>query len=436
MPKRTYYRVMLDAKSALSIGSADSEQTDNDIVLDSRGLPLIPATSLCGVLRESLPAEKRNDVFGFVEGDSQAESALRIYDFTHIGGNGAVSVRDNVALDNKVPIVGAKFDRQIVEPGARFLGFVEIVDEARCNRAIVEAMLSALDSGAITLGSKTTRGFGRVGIAECKCREFNMPSEKDAWLQFDLFSEASWRDAPAVDLAPRPIDDVVFDLKLKLRGAISIREYFTTPNEADFGQMSIRHVQNDQVSPSAPVIPGSSWAGAFRERFEKLSSKGACNDLFGFVAQDADGEAQRKSRIVFSESVIEGGGWKEISRNSIDRFTGGTKDGALFTEMAYFGGRTTLQIRIRRDALSRGAEMLAPLLSVIADMHNGFLAIGGLAAVGHGLFQIVSASMSIAGHPAPAFQTMLMRDAGDGLISPDITAIVQVADELLDGGVA
>ena len=68
-------------------------------------------------------------------------------------------------------------------------------------------------------------------------------------------------------------------------------------------------------------------------------------DLFGTV----DDKAAR-SKISFTESEVTDGSWKKpwkkITRNSIDRYTGGTIDGALFTELTHYGGETTLTIDI------------------------------------------------------------------------------------------
>ena len=438
MKERIYYRVVFELKSALSIGGSDSDLTDNDIVLDSRGLPLIPATSVSGVMRSALSEGSARDMFGFVEGGKQRDSAVRVYDFTHVGGNEAVSVRDNVSLENKVAKDGAKFDRQIVERGARFRGFVEITDIERCNPRDIEVLLGKIESGELLMGSKTTRGLGRVCVRECKCVRFMLPVEKDAWLMFDMFDDESWRNVQDVAIDSIAIDDLVIHLDLQQRGAISIREYFTTPNEADFGQLSMRVVEEGKEtveqgkSVSTPIIPGSSWAGAFRDRYTQFSSEKQRDELFGYVREKNNETA--KSRIVFSESIVTDGTWKTVTRNSIDRFTGGTLDRALFTEKAYFGGKTQLEIRAMQAAWCDDVRLLAPVFAVIADLHNGFLGVGGLTAVGHGLFCVTSANMSVGGISADKFEDLLLRKDASGFAVPDIAAILDSISKLSNGG--
>ena len=62
-------------------------------------------------------------------------------------------------------------------------------------------------------------------------------------------------------------------------------------------------------------------------------------------------------------------------------------DKALFTEKTYYDGRTTLRISFsEKHALTENA--VRTLAASIIDLHYGFLSVGGLTAVGRGLFCI------------------------------------------------
>ena len=62
-------------------------------------------------------------------------------------------------------------------------------------------------------------------------------------------------------------------------------------------------------------------------------------------------------------------------------------DKALFTEKTYYDGRTTLRISFsEKHALTENA--VRTLAASITDLHYGFLSVGGLTAVGRGLFCI------------------------------------------------
>ena len=157
MKERVYYRLSLELQSPLSIGAADSVQTDNDVILDSRGLPLLPATSLTGLYRSYFDEGRAIEMFGEVIEAEQVkvmgakdprfnQSAVRVYDGTWYGGNDAVSVRDNVTLKDRVAVDKLKFDRQAVQSGAQFVTYIEVLDTNRCPTESVEELISALDA--------------------------------------------------------------------------------------------------------------------------------------------------------------------------------------------------------------------------------------------------------------------------------------------------
>ena len=87
----------------------------------------------------------------------------------------------------------------------------------------------------------------------------------------------------------------------------------------------------------------------------------------------------------FSETELEGTIEKVLSRNSIDRFTGGTVDGALFTDKTFYDGTTTLTITFEENPSDEIKRLFA---AAIADLNAGYLAVGGLTAIGRGLFQV------------------------------------------------
>ena len=459
-----YYRVDLVLDSALSIGAADSIQTDNDVVRDGRGLPLIPATSLAGVFRSYFDEADARVFFGRLveDGGDLTESIVRVYDATWVSeddasgkrSNRSISVRDGVGLeqDNKVVDTGLKFDRQVVERGAAFRTYLEITDcsatscDGRPILACVEDMLGALDSGALSVGGKTSRGMGKVCITACKRACFDLCDKEDLnrWLDFDPFVGASWKSAEDVELLPSSKSDILIVLDLAQRGAVSVREYSTEPRRPDFSQFYIRDTSNDGLACDVPVIPGTSWAGAFRSRYRNIADEKRTRDLFGDVWRDeSDGgkTKTRRSRIEFSETELRGGGWKEITRNSIDRFTGGTKDHALFKLRTYYAGTTQLRIRIRCKGESWDRQSFEALVACIADLHNGLLVVGGLTAVGHGLFRITDAACTVGGSPLSQldFKAALIGD-GD-FATPDIADLAErltcaVADILERGDAA
>lgn len=401
---RIYYKLNITLMSPLSISSGSDANTDKDVILDSEGNPFIPATSLTGILRsyvnENYGRAITNTIFGFTASTkeeslkaeakdpeyTERKSLVSVYDGLMTSGKEKLFItnRDMVALENKVGKKGAKFDMEAVEPGTEFTAYIELKDSNY--EETVEESLSAMKSGIIRPGSKTSRGYGKVSLKVSK-KQFSKP---DDWLDFDMTDCNAWSEKDVIQLKDVSLSSI--NLKLKSKGGISIREYTTEPSTEeevmpDYMSMGL-HIAKDDKDNSVPVIPGTSWAGAFRDRYKEISGKENSEKLFGFVhnKKDDGDDKTLKSSIIFGESQLSGGEYKTTTRNSIDRFTGGTKNGALYTEKTYYYGVTELNISFTRELEENEKNNLAFCL---ADLHNGFLAVGGLTSIGRGLFEIV-----------------------------------------------
>ena len=378
--ERVYYQLRIRLAAPLSVGSGESESTDHDVFVDGNGNPVIPATSIAGVLRAFVGGDTAVELFGEIaekEGDKTIPSQIRVYDARCTKGDkNYISNRDFVKLKDKVAVKGAKFDCQVVETGAEFTAYCELLD---CSfESVLESALAALSNGIIGLGSKTTRGFGRVNLS-VKKRVFK---DVDNWLDFKMFEESEWASLQPLSLKNTFSDTAVIQIGLRSLGGLSIREYSTDIDMPDYKTLSLKAQSN-----YSPVIPGSSWAGAFRDRCAQILTGEEITDYFGEVNETT--AKSQKSQIRFSESIIAGGTPKDVTRNSIDRFSGATKSGALYTERTYYYGETALEITVPYNE-----RLIAAVGVCLADLHNGFLTVGGLSSIGRGLFQITDITLS------------------------------------------
>ena len=380
----TYYKIRFTLISPLAVGSGANCNTDKDVTVDSNGNPFIPATAIAGVLRSyiknSFP-EKENEIFGSLE--TESDSKVRFYDAICNSEKNSffITSRDCVHLADKVAVNKEKFNMEAVETGASFECFVELLCEDFA--PYLEAALAALHSGRIALGSKTSRGYGRVNLS---IRKLRFTSAKE-WLDFDMFDDSHWEGTDEISVAEN-ITSYDFSICLRPVGGISIREYTTEILQnggysPDYKSMYLHSVKEN--GETVAVIPGTSWAGAFRSRFSEVAGEELTEKIFGFVRKNT--KENQKSKIRFSESKLSGGTYKILSRNAINRFSGATKDGALYTEKTYYYGKTKLEISFSELPQK---EALFALGVCLADLHNGFLAVGGLSSVGRGLFEIDS----------------------------------------------
>lgn len=390
-----YFKVIFELLTPLAIGSGNNKNTDSDVICDSRGVPYIPATSIAGIMRSCFKNYKniQNNIFGYVNGNEALSSPIRIYDAIQTKES-SVTARDCVKLNEKVAKKKAKFDFEAVETGAEFTGYVELDKNACDYEKDIINTLSLINTGALRFGSKSTRGYGKIRLKNVSRMCFDFSTGYDEWLDFDMFSEKCWEGAEKITLPKLTVDATVILLSLRQKGAISIRSYVT---DAPKDKETVPDYKHITLKDGPPVIPGTSWCGAFRQRFTEFSDKERAEKLFGYVKennknsnkaslQKSDSKKKSaKSKIVFSESIIDKPIIKQITRNSIDRFSAATKTSALYTEFTCYNGTTELEILLDNDADAADRNILS---AVIADLDNGYLAVGGLTSIGRGMFTV------------------------------------------------
>ena len=202
-------RVSIELTSPLSIGSGEADLLDDaPIVRDSQNLPVIPATSLMGVLR-SLWRRKHPDrvdtLFGFQEKDQAARSMISASSgVIHGQDNRPVAplsdlsqdtllqsaayelvTRDHVRLNSRGVVDGrGKFDRTSIPKGHRFTFELSLrrsddLEIEGPREGDLKELLSTLASSSCRLGSKTTSGLGDFKVIKCLYGCFDLRKSDD-----------------------------------------------------------------------------------------------------------------------------------------------------------------------------------------------------------------------------------------------------------------
>lgn len=427
LSEKIYYRITFSLASALAVGSGKNEKSDKDIILNSLEKPYIPASALTGVYKSLFSEENAKKYFGNVvinqskekkNKNYATESRIITYDANLREDNYKLSIRDCVGLDEwKTSVKGAKFDFEILEPGAKFVTYLEEnVCESKSESGS-ELIANAWKNGEISLGAKTSRGFGKLEVESIQKQKFNFDEETEiaSWLDFDLYDDKCWEDvqqwSPEMDEGQlkklgKAKEFLILKLVLKQEGPITIRRY-TTEVFAENGKNNIPDYEQlvyVRDKEKIPVIPGTTWAGAFRHHMMQLN-KNSVGSVFGKKSSDEKQKDGKKSDVIFSESEIKGAKEKIVTRNGINRFTGGSADGALFTEKMFYGGYTDFVISFNKKKC--GMEFRKILAAAIADLNMGVLSVGGETSVGHGIFSVSSVlveNQAIAEHPVESDQ--------------------------------
>lgn len=395
--KKVYYRYDFTLQSAMNVGNGENDVTDKDVITDALGRPFIPGTSMAGVFREHILQDLGQKAADYYFGkrtignrrEDSSDSRIITYDATLGNPKGyKISRRDGVHLDEfKTAVEGAKYDFQIVEPGSRFVTYIE-QDITEPDYEDIGALIADLwMTQGLDFGFKTTRGLGHAVCETGRVyrKEFNLATQAAEWLNFDIYDEKAWNENDTYKVGDCVVrTGTTIELTLRQEGGISIRRY-TTKISLDENASAPDYEQLCDGN-GIPIIPGTSWAGAFRHHIEGIMHE-SVDEFFGYVRPGAkESENKKRSSISFNDSTLSGGGFKTITRNAIDRFTGGTIDGALYTEKTYYGGTCTLTIRLSgRITDTRFKRVLA---CAIMDLHLGILSVGGLTAVGRGIFSI------------------------------------------------
>ena len=266
-------------------------------------------------------------------------SVLIVADACCVSEKAVTSVRDGVRVDTQSGSAAdkAKFDVEVLERETEFQLSLECVirdgdDEAKFEKLFL-ALLHAFQEGDIRLGARTRRGYGRGKVASWDIRDLRMNKAEDvmAWLRDDVWNGSEGK----CSLTPCPLSDQ--------------RRYFQI--EADFElctSLLIRSSSEDPAAPDMvhlhsldePVVPGTSFAGAFRHRAAVIAntvgwSKDAVSEIFGPVHEQQNAGQQTDlwaSRVWIEEQLVKNVETQWQDRVAIDRFTGGSLDSALFNE--------------------------------------------------------------------------------------------------------
>ena len=384
--------LQLDTPLLIAEGASSNERGGLDIhVLQNRdGVPLIPGTSLAGVLRSAVKDEMRDLLFGTIDEDHPQQSAVLLYDV--LLANAKIAVRDGVSIDmvTGTAIKGNKYDYEVVEKGAKGDFYAEIVlrqIHAGQKEPLIQELrhLCRLLCSGFHVGALTTKGFGRVHMTQIDIDyyDFNKPDNVVAWLSPERkpavmhWDESDFLEADK-DYPSYAADDFRIEADFALTGSLIVRDK-DDDKEVDATM---------KKSGGAYIIPGTSLKGVLRHRAAYiLHALGVERTFVNNLLDGLMGTTAMRSRLVVEETIIDAEAHPQM-RNRIDRFTGGTIKSALFSTEPVWrkteGGRSvTLRFGVQR-ARDWEAGLCVLLLK---DLWLGRAAIGGEKSIGRGTLE-------------------------------------------------
>ncbi|GAB4551340.1 MAG: RAMP superfamily CRISPR-associated protein [Anaerolineae bacterium] len=401
--KRIIVEGDLRLETPAHFGSGDEMGSLVPLIADEiTNQPLLTGASIAGALRSYLWTREHGYgktqsstgmaalLFGGARQDQQGDQSHLIIDDAY-GENAKVELRDGVKINPKSRTAEEKklYTFMVWSAGAKFslrfeLLITEDSDESRLRQALA-VVLSGLQNGEITLGARKRRGYGRVKIDSWRVREFDL-TKSDGLIAWVKEGGASLSEQ-------RVVSDLFKALNVSARFE-DRRDRFTL--QAEFTLESSLLIRADSAvadmghlrSNGNPVLSGTSLSGAIRARALKIANTlsvanadGLIDEMFGIFSEQVTNN-RTASRVSVEEHFITGGEserWLQ-SRVSIDRFTGGALDTALFHQQPQFGGKVQVNLELR----SPKDHEIGLLLLVLKDLWTGDLPLGGESSVGRG----------------------------------------------------
>jgi CRISPR/Cas system CSM-associated protein Csm3 (group 7 of RAMP superfamily) len=443
---------VLTLETPTHVGNGDEAGLlDMPIHVDAlEGRPLLPGAGLAGALRHYVAqydATLADQIFGYAEsvldeGEGErvmrsrsVESLLLVDDALGYTPDNKllVELRDGVAIDpaTRTAEDDKKFDIELLAAGTQFaLSFELQIREEDDRTALVQALalaLHGLENGAIRLGKRKRRGFGRCRAGNWQVQSFNLRTWQGmaAWLSTAPAAPAAPPTSATPDVhaaqsifallqvAPVAVQPFIctVDAYFRLDGSLLIRSLTDDAAAADAVHLRSWRQEGDKRIPQ-PVVSGTSLAGALRARALRIANTVGRNgvkfidDLFGYRVKDKQDKTKlTASRLWVEETEIKAPQPLVQSRVKIDRFTGGSFPGALFSEEAAWGTpETRVNIKFNLQALTQEEQQKRPrhqdaeiglLLLLLKDLWTGDLPLGGGSSVGRGRLRGEYASVII-----------------------------------------
>ena len=402
--------LQLDSPLVISSGTeAENRKNEADIQIlkDKLERPFIPGTSLAGVLRDWLSRQDAgltDCLFGFVDkkvnNREEVQSAVAISDV--ILEDTVITVRDGVSIDTYTGtgIKGRKYDYEALERGARGKFSMTLTVREYQERMIpsLEQVICCLADRLYTglrVGALTTKGFGQVSVPDVTAYHYDFKNKRSVmdWLQ----KKPSSKQYKGRRLEEYTADSFVVDGEFALRTSLLVRDQNVNEKEGKSGLNAV-----PMKSRNAYLVPGTSLKGVLRHHAEKIL------DIVGKPAVLLDGlmgyanekeNKGRKSRFIVNETYFtEGVRESEQPRIRIDRFTGGTMEGALFTNKALWQKKEGVPVLKLHFEISGCKDWEAGLaLFLLKDLWCGKVALGGEKSIGRGALQGYSATIAFKG---------------------------------------
>ena len=437
--KRYIANIVFEANTHLKIGSSDIDMLqDSPVQKDWNVQPMILGTSIAGVLRKEFDKSFADDIFGtdcstikdkaektkclenmkgsrvIISNALLCDKNMQVIETFLPNKNDFLKIFDTLPIREHTKITSkgvadsensGKYDEEVVYKGARFKFRLEFIANENDEQNFLE-LLKAINSKVFRLGGGTTKGFGDIKIL----------NDLSSYDLFDLTSKEYQDKTSSLNTTfnqafPNEAKDTnytTYTLKIKPDDFFMFGSGFGD-DVADMTPVyeKIVDYDNGKLSDEQILIPASSIKGAIAHRtafhynkemlkqnkdYTKVAEENdAVLAIFGHKKETKnDKELGQKGKILISDCFKplendDGKADKKVFDHvSIDRFTGGAIDQALFQEKTIADDREySIEILLEKNI---DDTYIKAFESSLNDICNGMLPLGGATTKGHGVF--------------------------------------------------
>lgn len=438
-------RFVIEATTPLAIGSGQKDiLSDSLVALDVNGLPYIPGTSIAGVVRSMLDPKKKSEFYGFQLSldEIKDEKAPKGHGSEIIFSEGRIlnsrqevvdgikkaeelnqdpllceyrrmlPIRQHVRINEKGTAADTgKYDQQVVFAGSRFCFEIECLSDGK-NENNFRDVINALHHQSFRIGGGVHNGYGSIRVVSVQTAILNLKEEEDLQKYLSKTSSLSdnwkyWSN----DKAEQYDDNnyITYHVTLSPEDFIFFGSGFgDARGDADMTTVKATRVDwtTGRLVTGQLLIPATSVKGALRHRvayrYNQLMGRyvdgdpnsapkaaeenEAVRSLFGYQ----EGKQLFAGKVLMSDVIEAPADHKLVNHVSIDRFTGGAIDGALFTEQVDYAAnrKFNIDILVEKDAFSEeDSKICAAFEQALNDLCQGLLPLGGGVNRGNGIFK-------------------------------------------------
>jgi CRISPR/Cas system CSM-associated protein Csm3 (group 7 of RAMP superfamily) len=414
MSKIFVANITIEAKTALKIGSKNADfLQDSPIQKDWNNLPMILGTSIAGVLRKELDKENANILFGdedsnkkdakgsktiisnalILDENEKVNETLLLNKSAFLQKITILPIREHNAINSKgVTIDKSKYDEEVIYKGTRFKFRIEMIESCEDE---FNKVLDLLFLNTFRIGAGSSKGLGQVEVVNISYDKFDTSSKEYENLTSSL-NEAFSNSYTKKDMKNNSY--IKYELKLTPDDFFMFGSGFGDDEDMTSVYEKVVDYKNKKLTDEKVLIPASSIKGSISHRTtyhynllneifidnENKTPFEVVESIFG-AKKDKDKDKEGfKGNILISDLYLDNTFTKVFDHVSIDRFTGGAIDSALFQEKTITTNEEfSLEILIKNIDDKKAMEAFEKTLKEIT---TGMLSLGGATTKGHGVF--------------------------------------------------